>query len=50
MLLVGNNRHTRDSFTQVLSYYGQLPFKSQRLSWIESELSHDVLNPARVPF
>ena len=41
--------HTRGSSTQVLSYYGQDSSIFQRAQRIETKLSHDVLNPARVP-
>lgn len=41
--------HTRGSSTQVLSYYGQVSSGFQRAQRIETKLSHDVLNPARVP-
>ena len=44
-----DNWHTRGSSTQVLSYYGQGSSRFQRAQRIETELSHDVLNPARVP-
>ena len=44
-----DNWYTRGSSTQVLSYYGQPPSNLLRLPWIGTELSHDVLNPARVP-
>ena len=44
-----DNRHTRGSSTQVLSYYGQASPGFQRAQRIETKLSHDVLNPARVP-
>lgn len=44
-----DNRHTRGSSTQVLSYYGQASSRFQRAQRIETKLSHDVLNPARVP-
>ena len=44
-----DNRHTRGSSTQVLSYYGQASSAFQRAQRIETKLSHDVLNPARVP-
>ena len=44
-----DNWHTRGSSTQVLSYYGQVFSKFQRAQRIETKLSHDVLNPARVP-
>src|SRR6185295_7745892 len=44
-----NNWHTRGSSVPVLSYYGQ-PFSNLlRARRIGTELSHDVLNPARVP-
>ena len=44
-----DDRHTRGSSTQVLSYYGQVSSRFQRAQRIETKLSHDVLNPARVP-
>lgn len=44
-----DNWHTRGSSTQVLSYYGQVSSRFQRAQRIETKLSHDVLNPARVP-
>ncbi len=44
-----DDRHTRGSSTQVLSYYGQASSRFQRAQRIETKLSHDVLNPARVP-
>ena len=44
-----DNWHTRGSSTQVLSYYGQGSSRFQRAQRIETKLSHDVLNPARVP-
>ena len=44
-----DNWHTRGSSTQVLSYYGQASSGFQRAQRIETKLSHDVLNPARVP-
>ena len=44
-----DNRHTRGSSTQVLSYYGQASSTFRRAQRIETKLSHDVLNPARVP-
>ena len=44
-----DNRHTRGSFVQVLSYYGPPPSNLLRLPWIGTELSRDVLNPAHVP-
>ena len=44
-----DDRHTRGSSTQVLSYYGQASSAFQRAQRIETKLSHDVLNPARVP-
>ena len=44
-----DNWHTRGPSIPVLSYWGQ-PFPSlQRAQRIGTELSHDVLNPARVP-
>ena len=33
----------------VLSYWGRVPSNPLRLRRIGTELSHDVLNPARVP-
>ena len=43
------NWHTRGSSVPVLSYWGQ-PFSDLlRAQRIGTELSHDVLNPARVP-
>ena len=44
-----NNRTTRGSSTSVLSYQKKLPSNLQRPQQIGTELSHDVLNPARVP-
>ena len=44
-----DNRRTRGPFTQVLSYYGQLLSSVLRPRQIGTKLSHDVLNPARVP-
>ena len=44
-----DNWHTRGTSNPVLSYYGQLPSNLLRLRRIGTELSHDVLNPARVP-
>src|SRR5262249_12723527 len=44
-----NNRSTRGTSTQVLSYYGQLLSSVLRPRQIGTKLSHDVLNPARVP-
>ena len=44
-----DNRHTRGPSTEVLSYYGQASSGFQRAQRIETKLSHDVLNPARVP-
>ena len=44
-----DNRHTRGPSTQVLSYYGQASSGFQRAQRIETKLSHDVLNPARLP-
>ena len=35
-----DNRHTRDSSREVLSYCPQLSSKLERFHWIESELSH----------
>ena len=44
-----NNWHTGGPSTLVLSYWGQPPSNPLRPRRIETELSHDVLNPARVP-
>ena len=44
-----NNWHTRGQSIPVLSYWGR-PFSNfLRAQRIGTELSHDVLNPARVP-
>ena len=44
-----DNRYTRGASVQVLSYYEQLLSSILRPRQIGTELSHDVLNPARVP-
>jgi len=44
-----DNWHTRAASIPVLSYWGQLSSNLFRLQRIGTELSHDVLNPARVP-
>jgi len=44
-----DNWHTRGTSAPVLSYWGQLPSSFLRPRRIGTELSHDVLNPARVP-
>ena len=44
-----NSRDTRGRFVRVLSYYGRHPSTLQRPHRIQTELSHDVLNPAHVP-
>ena len=44
-----DNWCTSGLFSLVLSYQGQLPSNILRLRQIRTELSHDVLNPARVP-
>ena len=44
-----DNRYTGGPSVPVLSYWGRLPSRSLRPRRIETELSHDVLNPARVP-
>ena len=44
-----DNRRTRGTSTQVLSYYGQLLSSVLRPRQVGTKLSHDVLNPARVP-
>ncbi len=43
-----DNRCTRGAPPPVLSYWGALPSAVLRLRRIRTELSHDVLNPARV--
>ena len=43
------NRCTSGPSIPVLSYWGQLPADLLRPRRIGTELSHDVLNPARVP-
>ena len=44
-----NNRSTGGPSAPVLSYWGRAPAVPRRPRRIETELSHDVLNPARVP-
>ena len=44
-----DNWCTRGASIPVLSYWGQLLATLQRPRKIRTELSHDVLNPARVP-
>src|SRR5467141_4891215 len=44
-----DSRDTRGRFVRVLSYYGRHPSTLQRPYRIQTELSHDVLNPAHVP-
>jgi len=44
-----DNRNTSGPSTRVLSYYGQGLARILRPRQIGTELSHDVLNPARVP-
>ncbi len=44
-----DNRYTRGPSIPVLSYWEQRPTNLQRPRQIGTELSHDVLNPARVP-
>src|SRR5690606_27840991 len=44
-----DNRYTSGSSTLVLSYSEQILSDSQRPRYIGTELSHDVLTPARVP-
>ena len=44
------NRHTSGPAALVLSYWERRPSMFLRPWRIETELSHDVLNPARVPF
>src|SRR2546426_6826977 len=40
---------TSRRFVPVLSYYGRRPSTLQRPHRIQTELSHDLLNPAHVP-
>ena len=44
-----DNPYTGGPSTPVLSYWGQPPSILLRPRRIGTELSHDVLNPARVP-
>ena len=44
-----DSRDTRGRFVRVLSYYGRHPSTLPRPHRIQTELSHDVLNPAHVP-
>jgi hypothetical protein len=44
-----DNRCTGGPSAPVLSYWGRAPSIPRRPRRIETELSHDVLNPARVP-
>jgi len=44
-----DNWHTRGLSVPVLSYWGQPLSRFLRAQRIGTELSHDVLNPARVP-
>ena len=44
-----HNRYTRGASVPVLSYWGPPPSTFLRPPQIETELSYDVLNPARVP-
>jgi hypothetical protein len=44
-----DNSYTRGASIPVLSYWGQLPSSLLRPRQIGTELSHDVLNPARGP-
>ncbi len=44
-----DNRYTSAASVPVLSYWEQLPSNSPRPQRIETDLSHDGLNPARVP-
>ncbi len=46
---LADNRFTGGPSTPVLSYWGQLSSTPLRPRRIGTELSHDVLNPARVP-
>ena len=44
-----NNRNTRGTSFPVLSYWGKLSSNFLRPQRIETDLSHDGLNPAHVP-
>ena len=44
-----DNRYTSGQSTPVLSYWERLPSNLLRPRRIQTELSHDVLNPAHVP-
>ena len=44
-----DNCHTRGASIPVLSYWELNLSSFLRPRWIRTELSHDVLNPARVP-
>jgi len=44
-----DNRSTGGPSAPVLSYWGRASAAPRRPRRIETELSHDVLNPARVP-
>ena len=44
-----DDRRTGGASAPVLSYWGRLPADLLLPRRIETELSHDVLNPARVP-
>jgi len=44
-----DNRYTSAASAPVLSYWEQRPSNSPRPQRIETDLSHDGLNPARVP-
>jgi len=44
-----DSRYTRGPSVPVLSYWGRPPAALQRPRRIQTELSHDVLNPAHVP-
>ena len=46
---LGPNRRTGGTSAPVLSYWGRPPSNLLRPRRIGTELSHDVLNPARVP-
>src|SRR5438874_10863784 len=43
-----DSRDTRSRFVRVVSYYGRHPSTLQRPHRLQTELSHDVLNPAHV--
>ena len=47
---LSDNRYTSGDDALFLSYYEQLPLRQRRFHQAETDLSHDGLNPAHVPF